>query len=366
MSGTRAAGEAAGDAQHAAHDGDENPAVERGMSRDVFNLPQNIVLNGIKAYSEEDQEDLLWMVGYTRDVLRGSRRELCELLNCDWSTAYRVLTGSYKASTSRFMETVRRLRSKASEPGGGFVDTIVTKKIFQVLDLARDNGAIVHICGPSRRSKTAAVKEWQRRNNHGRAIYIDCPVIGGARALLVALAQKAGIHTQRATNDLSERIEKSFDYRNVIIIDEAVRLLPKSRGHDLMPLEFLRRLHDVSGCGLAFVSTDVFRREMESGAISDFLEQLLGRIEEPLYIPAKVSNAEAGDICRAFNENADIELIRLAARIANCRGKVGVLFMLLRDAAKLAKRKKEALSAVHLETARAFRDGIHRWPEDED
>jgi hypothetical protein len=103
---------------------------------------------------------------------------------------------------------------------------------------------------------------------------------------------------------------------------------------------------------------------MESGAISDFLEQLLGRIEDPLYIPEKVSLQEAGDICRAFNADAEPDLIRLAQKIANSRGRVRVLFALLRDAAKLAAHKKQPLGADHLKAAQALRDNLHRWPEE--
>jgi hypothetical protein len=103
---------------------------------------------------------------------------------------------------------------------------------------------------------------------------------------------------------------------------------------------------------------------MESGAISDFLEQLMGRIEDPLYIPEKVSLQEAGDICRAFNQEAGPDLIRLAAKIGNGRGRVRVLFHLIRQAASLAAKKGEPLDVRHLSAASALRDNMHRWPED--
>lgn len=352
---------AAGD--HARH-GDDNPAVESGMSRDIINIPGNVILDGIREYSQQDQDDIMWLAGYAREVLAGSRRAVCEAINCDYTTLWRVLTGKYPASIANFMEAVRHLRQKASQPGGRFVETIVTRKIFATLDHARDFNSVVHICGPSGRSKTESVKEWIRRTGHGRCVYIDCPVVGGARSLMDELARKAGVNIARKSQDIAQRLEKSFDWRHTIIIDEAVRLIPSGRGRDIKPLEFLRRLHDVTVCGMAFVSTDVFRREMESGAISDFLEQLLGRIEDPLYIPEKVSLQEAGDICRSFNQDVDMDCIRMAAKIANGRGRIRVLFHLVRQAAMLAERKGEPLASQHLKAAVALRDNLHRWPDE--
>jgi DNA transposition AAA+ family ATPase len=363
MANTRHAGESGGDRFHEAH-GADNPAVEAGMSRDSLNIPANVVLEGIRDYSQEDQDDLLWLAGHAREVLGGSRRAVCEALGCDYTTFTRVLTGKYPAGIGNFMQAVRHLRAKASQPGGRFVETVVTRKIFATLDQARDFNAVVHVCGPSGRSKTESVKEWIRRNSHGRCFYIDCPVVGGARGLMEEIARKAGVNVARKSLDIATRLEKSFDWRHVLIIDEAVRLIPQGRGREVKPLEFLRRLHDVTTCGMAFVSTDVFRREMESGAISDFLEQLMGRIEDPLYIPEKVGLQEAGDVCRAFNPDADVECIRLAAKIANGRGRIRVLFHLVRQAAMLAQKKGEPMATAHLKAACALRDNLHRWPEE--
>jgi hypothetical protein len=331
--------------------------------RDCINVPQNVMLAGINKYSQRDQDDLLWLIGYVRSERVGSRAAMNELLGCDYTTTYRVLTGTYPASIARFMENVRRIREQAEKPGSEFIETIVTKKVFRTLDIARKNHSIVYIAGPPRRGKTTALKEWQRLNNHGRSIYIDCPALGGTKALLAELAKKAGIDTQRKMWDIAERLQSSFDWRHTIIVDEVHRLRP-TKGVDVKSLEFLRRLHDVSGCGLALTSTIWFWREMETGGLSMYLEQILGRIEEPLIIPDKVSHGEAGDICRAFNPEPSIELVSLAYDIANGKGKLGVLFFMLQDAIKIAKAKREPLSENHLAAAQASRRNQYKWPED--
>lgn len=334
---------------------------------DSFNIPQHTILQGIARYAAEDQEDLLWLAGYIRDRLGNSRREAQAALNADWSTIIRILAGKYSASIANFMDSVRHLKRKAEAAMDRteFVETIVTRKIFAACDLAKNMNAVVHICGGTGRSKTHAVREWQRRNNHGRAIYVDVPVLGGVYALMHEIATRTNVSVKRRGNDLIHSLLNSFDHRHTIILDEATRLMNQGRfARDVKALEFVRRLHDVRGVGLVFVSTDVFRREMESGALSDYLEQFVGRIEEPLRIPEKVSMQEAGEICRHFNPEADIELIRLAAKVANDRGRVRNLFRLLRQALLLARAKREALSVAHLKAAVALRENAHRWPEE--
>lgn len=338
-----------------------------GKSRgDHMNLARTDILAGIAGYSKEEQDELLWLHGYALDVLHGSRSAAVEFVGVDWTTVCRIMQGKYEASIEKFIERVRHLRRKAElQSDTGFVETATVNKIWSVLDMARNLNAIVHISGPSGRSKTHAVKEWKRRNNHGRTVYIDCPVSGGLRGILEAIAKASGVGQGRNNNSLMEVLERSFDYRHTLIFDEVARLLP-TKSANLAALEFIRRLHDVSGCGIVLVSTEVFGREMRSGKLSDWFEQLLGRIEVPLVIPFKVSRQEVAEICGSFCGDRDpsTDLIKLARDIANGPGRIRLLFTLLRHAAMLARAKKAPLDACHLQSARDFRENVNRWPED--
>ena len=246
---------------------------------------------------------------------------------------------------------------------------VVTRKIFETLDYAMagdmDGGRIVLISGDSRRGKSHAVRQWARLNNHGRSLYIDCPESGGMRALLREVAQVVGVNQNRNTSDLRERVIKSFNRRRILIVDEILRVLPRHSDTRPVQLEFIRRLHDVTKCAIALVATPVFRHEMEHGYMRAYLEQLLGRIADPLEIPGNVFAAEARDICRAFAGSAPgEELVKLAQRIANEPGKLGVLFELLRQASIGAKKRGENLSAAHLSAAYKRRKDRIQWPEE--
>ena len=345
-------------------------------SADVFNIADNTIAKAIVNYAQKDQDDLLWLATYTRTELGNSRSRVCELLDTTWSTVWKILCGKYEANIESFMELVRDLRRRAEDNAdSGFVETPVTRKIFDLFDYAKagdiDGGKMVMICAPARRSKSAASLEWKRQNNHGSTIYVDCPETGGLRALLLEIAKSTGQHRKRNTFELREAIYASFSRRRMLIVDEVMRLVPpKKSEHRPIQLEFLRRLHDVTKCPIALVVTQSFAEEMNSGALREYLEQFTGRIAEVLYIPEAVRKDECRAICQAFvakskgGGDASPALIQLAHKIANEPGKLGVLFELLRQAGTLAKRRGEKLDEKHLGAAYARRKGRYQFGDE--
>ena len=355
------------DGRHERH-GEDSPAVESGMSRDLINIPDNVLQDAIRDYPQEAQDALQWAFTYGRQELGNSRTRLCELLDVDWTTLWRVAMNKYPAGIDGIIERIQDLQRRVQQSGRtGFVQTIVTRKIFETLDyaLAGDvkGGEIVLITGRTRRGKSESVMQWKREHSH--AVYIDCPVAGGLRALLQEIAGATGINTSRRTSDILERVNGAFNRRRILIVDEVLRLLPTRRGERRpVELEFLRRLHDATHCAMAFVATPTFEHEMHMGWLKDYLEQLVGRIAEPLIIPDKVMKTEIRDICRAYNPEPDQQLLSLAHGIANEPGKLGVLFKLLSQCAAVGKKKGEPVTHAQLSAAYKRRKGRFQWPED--
>ncbi len=340
------------------------------MSRDTINIPDNVLHAGIADYSEEEQDDIQWMFTFARTELHGSRDRMCETFDLDWTTIVRVAQGKYGAKLDNIIDRIRDVRRRFQESGATtFVQTVVTRKVFEVLDYALagdlEGGRIVLISGDSRRGKTAATREWCRQNNHGRSVYVDCPVSGGLRALMTEIADRVGVNAGRKTCDMQDRILKSFHPRRILLVDEVLRLLPTRRG-DRRPteLEFIRRLHDVTRCAVALIATPVFEQEMQAGWLRNYMEQLLGRIADPISIPPRVFRSEAREICASFTRNPSDSMVTLAHRIANEPGKFGVLFELLRQAAGAAKRRGEPLGEAHLGAAYKRRKERNSWPEE--
>ena len=371
MSNTRHRGKTQGDAQHAAHT-DADPAAEAGMSRDIINLPDNVIQDGIKDYPEPDQDDILWAFAYAREH-SWTRTEFCSFIDTTWSTIWKVATG-YRdpttgklAKTDAFMGKLRDARARAARTvNTGFVETPVTKKIHDLLDYAMagdmEGGKIVLIAGPTGRSKTHAVREWCKRNNHGRSVYIDCPESGGLRSLMYEMCGATGVGKGKKTAELRNALIGAFSRRRILVLDEVKRIMPtKESGHP-REMEFIRRLHDVQRCPIALIATNWFYEELRTGRFSGYLEQLDGRIAEPLFIPEKVLRSEARAIVQAFSQDdPSSELISLAQRIGNGPGRLRVLFELLKQAAAAAKRSRAPLDTKHLAAALMRRQGRFQW-----
>lgn len=336
---------------------------------DTINLPDNMLQAGIAEYSPEDQDALLWIFAYADRELGGSRSRLTDKLQVDWSTLYRVATGTYPASISNIVEKIQRLRGHVlAGADTTFVETRVTKKIFETLDYAHrgdaSGGRMVMILGPSRRGKTEAIQEWCRRNNHGASVYLDVPGDGGYRSFLQELARGCRIGRERSTSDLRDRIVGSFNSRRILVADEFARLMINSRTPRFVEMDFIRRLHDVTRCAVVISATTAFDHMLRAPAVRDYMEQFIGRIEDPLVLPDKIFRDETRAICRHFaGETPSDDLVDLAHQVANGPGKLGTLFPFMRQAAALARAKKKTLGEAELRAAVARRQARITWSD---
>jgi DNA transposition AAA+ family ATPase len=330
---------------------------------DVFVAPIDTCVADMQAagYAQGDIDDLAWFCGYVRADLHGSRAAAVQAVGYSYTTIYRVLRGKFEAAIDNFMESVRKLRRQVEERAGvHFVETEVTRRIWAELDYCRDFAAMVHVSGRTGRSKTYSAVEWQRRNNHGRSVYLDVPVLNGLRPLLEALARALGIGQDSNSRDLCARIEKGLRGK-VLILDEVARLVPAG-GYNVRCLEYLRRLHDQADLGLAFVSTRSFDDHLVTGRLAGYLEQFLGRLEDPLVLPEFVLPSEAADIARAFAGQDDPELAALCVEVdKTVGGHLRTLYRLLRHAKLLADARHEPVAARHLAAALKRRKQSKQW-----
>jgi len=332
---------------------DDHSNARPSKRGDTIALTREDILAGTAAYPPDRQDDLLWLYGYACEQLHGSCSAVTEFVGVHWITIWKIWLGKYQAGIEQYADRVRHLRRKVElSQKTAFVETVITAKIMKVCDVARDQGCMVMVSGPSGRSKTITVREWQRVNNHGRTFYIYAPEAGGFRAFLETLGRAVNASPKAANFDLMRAVERGLDYRNVIIVDEVAHLMPRGRTNSIQALEFLRGLHDRTGCGVVLVCTELFPDEMAGGRWSRWFEQILGRVELHLKLPAEFSRREVADICSAYVQDPDPELCKTARQIANARrGGVRDLFRHLGRAAQAAARLGETLSARHLAAA---------------
>lgn len=323
------------------------PSDRHAKRGDGINLTRGEIVSGISGYAQDVQADLLWLHGYAVDELGSSRTRLVEALRLDWTTLWRVWSGKYEASPDKVIERVRRFRRKAeSAHRRRFIETVVTRRIMSVLDAARDRGIMAMLSGPTGRSKTWTLDEWRHANNHGRAIYVYAPATGGFRSFLETLAESLSISRHASNYDIMRSVFNALDERNVLIVDEVAHLYPTGRASSLQALEFIRELHDRTGCGIVLCATDGFEAILQGGKWAQWFDQLLGRIELHLRIPRTFSRQEVAELLGGYIDDPDPDLVAAARQIANqsrrgCRD----LFRHLDRAAQVAAECGRPLSA---------------------
>jgi DNA transposition AAA+ family ATPase len=269
---------------------------------------------------------------------------------------YKVLCGTYEASLDGVLDALAAARRRLSH-SAGFVETPITRRIFEALDYCADMRALVTICGETGRSKTTALMEWQRQNNHGKSVYVRATSGATRGSLIRQIAKAVGIGTASTkVAEIEPRLYRVFG-RKTLILDEAGHLLPvRGSRRTSEPLELVRDLHDICGCGVCLCMTDVYLQELRHGAHAAWFEQFLGRVKYSVPIPRTIFAEEVAALVSAYVAKPSAELLSAAGRIARQEGKLRTLCDDLAKARKFAERKGQTLAAAHLILARRWRE----------
>jgi DNA transposition AAA+ family ATPase len=145
-----------------------------------------------------------------------------------------------------------------------------------------------------------------------------------------------------------------LDTFGLVIVDEAHRLMPGStRTINPANLEFLRDIHDQTGCGLALLATARFQAALEKGEYQ--YEQLIGRIGMPIRLPKQIKRRDTMQIIQQFLPDPSSDTIAKSMEIANAPGRLGILVETLKVASRIASKAGDPLSDEHFTKAIAIR-----------
>ena len=127
----------------------------------------------------------------------------------------------------------------------------------------------------------------------------------------------------------------------------------------------MRDIHDICGCAVVMIFTDVYLQDMRQGKMADYFEQFFGRIKWELKIPNKVFRSEVEEVVKSFNPNPTDKLVEYAYSLAMKReGKLRMLFEDLKRAAAWSKEKGRELILDDLKLAVSYRQSGGIWPEE--
>ena len=335
-------------------DAPEDNRLTPAAAQTRINIPLN--LGNWRELPEPIVSELAWF--HQHALEENLTWKQCEAaLNYSTTTIWRSLKGTYSGDWAKVAQAIHSYRSIVAEryaiKHAAYRETRITRLVTGGLIYAMANNSITKITGESRQGKTASAKWWRDQNNHGRTVFVTAPAYGGSRALLKEIAVTLGVNRNTGTTNMHESILKAFNENRMLIVDEAHRLLPRSRAGDPVLLEILRDIHDRTGCGLALLTT---RRFDEGIANTEYqYEQVLGRIGMPVQLPREFEWADISPIVDQYAGHLATDLKKELLRIANQPGRLGILCETLKFASRIAAKQSKPVTGETIKTAIATR-----------
>jgi DNA transposition AAA+ family ATPase len=322
---------------------EKSQAAEASSAHARINVSLN--LDNWKHLPQETADELLWFHQYLL-TNRLNWTDATEALGYDRSTIYRALRGIYEGSWPKVVKSIKSFRElverRALTQQNEFTENSISKLVFAALDFCLANNGFKLIIGESRSGKSTAAKEWQKRNNHGRSVYVTANAVGGTKGFLRRIAEAVGVNRSQPAADMADAIMRSFNKNRILIVDQAHWLLPgDERTSNPGGLNFLQDLFDVTGCAIALISTKRLPDRLAKGAY--LYEQIVGRAGRPTIIPKEIKRSDVLPIIEQFIKTPSRQLIDELVKMANQPGRLGIMVELLKAASRIAARKREKL-----------------------
>lgn len=198
-----------------------------------------------------------------------------------WKGKYRLPNGQCR-DLSGICERIAHCKQLAEDRAASnrlpFIETSVWRRVDKLCREALVMQTIAHIYGESQIGKTACLKEFARRNNHGQTPYVLCPAAGGVQSLVKAIGDACHISSRSCFDNLRARVSDYLDPTKLLILDEVHEVFGSYQKSSIKRcMSMLRQLQEVTGCGMVLCGTNDFRNELEQGEYSQALKQLRKR-----------------------------------------------------------------------------------------
>lgn len=287
-----------------------NPKVTNGilaMSNQKFRIPGDVIAKTCENLPDSQRQAIKWAAGYCHQR-NLSLEEFGALLRqkngspYSADSVYAVFTGRRDASSvENFCAAVETLRRRIEETRprlGQFIETSLTRKVFQVCRRAFERKKLTFIFGPSQIGKSTGLDAYAQQHNHGETYLIRMPTRGSLGDFLEELAIRTNIPAQNRHHQLRRRIMECFDDRTLLIVDECHQcFMSHYSDRALASLEFCREIWDRRKCGMVLCGTNVFRDQLKTNRV---LRQLWLRGYSPLQLPSEPTEANLSDFAKGF------------------------------------------------------------------
>ena len=297
--------------------------------------------------TEDEGQEILWLYSYCNEN-HLDEKDIAPLVGFEKNTIYQVFRGMYQAASwknvitgIRKFKTVKMNEMKRRDIG--FILTSIADKIFKACDSALNDNMPAIIVGPSQIGKTFALEQYQRDHNHGRTVMLRLGSKWTKARFVRELASKFN-NGVKATKcwALEDAIFGSLTRYNLLIIDEtqmALETSGKNGAKDI--IEFIREIHDRTGCGLVMSFTTQGIKGFDA---DETFEQMkfrgCVRLQLPEVPPVKDINAFA----RAFDlPLPEGDVLAAIKKLIRARA-LGVFVKYLQKSHKTAAERKQKLT----------------------
>ncbi len=274
----------------------------------------------------------------------------------DSSTVHQIFKGTYKGSLDGVCAAIGRFREgeerRAEIRRADFVETSLSRRIFGVCEQALLFNSVAFVYGENQIGKSASLLEYQARSPAGVTRYVRMPAAAGVQLVAREIAVACNLSPRSSFENLRHRILNALGPEQLVVIDEMHLVFTTyQKGSAIKILEFVREIHDRTGCGCVLCGTDVWRSELKHGEHRKMLRQLLNRglVELQLEPRPKLEDLEK------FHEFHGLpaptgEAAEFQADIVRESG-LGKYLRYLAAAARIAERLGEPLDWGHFERA---------------
>jgi len=293
-------------------------------------------------------EPILWLFRLAKEN-EWSSAQTGKRIGYSSTTVSRLFGGKYEAKNlAPLLGAIKAFR-RSYEQGAStgdfpFIETSFVRRVWQGCSFALATHSVVFLWGESQIGKTCALQEFRRRNNHGITTYVRLPASGGILMVAQEIARATGLSPNSCFTKLRERLMRSLDDSNLLIIDEAHQaFLTYQKNSSVKVLEFIREIHDRTGCGLVLCGTNVWRDEIEGGPMAKVLAQLRRRGVAHIQLEDRPKPSDLLKFYAAFSlpkpENRAAEI---AEDVVHSHG-LGKLLKLLQAASRRAEKHEREI-----------------------
>jgi hypothetical protein len=266
-------------------------------------------------------------------------------------------------------EAVDDYRAKWIRERPAIAPTIVTRRMAEALEYAKDTRCLTLIDGPARTGKTFAAKDWCERSA-GLARYVQVPCTNDDRAFFSAIASALGLSCSRnyKAAEIRDRIEETLASGDLLLVlDEAHYLWPQNWQRFAMParVNWVMTALVNRGVPVALVTTPQFYNaqkqvERNTGWTS---EQFIGRIGHVERLPQRLDKSDLFTVAKALLPEGDVATWKALAAYADLSKKHLASIEAIVKRAHWLARQDDRQAATSGDVKRAMKESV--IPSDE-